>query len=227
MKDHLEDVQRLITQCRDYVAAARNFLQQPVGEKLAGVVSESETFLPIAEKARTDSFYLIVQRLKDLLTKSSSAGSVPSPLECEAIALAMDWLEQLSMLYADNLPEPKTLVNELLYALDLVERSQGAHSLRELLTSDPFAGDPGLDGKGYIPRREVDPFADDPGFGMAFDLLQRTLDRGAEQQVVSEDPFDEDTHYEADGDQKKSPTLDTEQALPYDVFDGDPPLSHN
>lgn len=227
MKDYQEDAQRLIDQCRDYVAAVRNFLQQPVGEKLARVVSGSEAFLPIAENARTDSFYLIVQRLKDLLTKAADSESVPSPLECEAIELAVDWLEQLSMLYADNLPEPKALVKELLYALDLVERSQGAHSLKELLTSDPFAGDPGLDGKGYIPRREADPFADDPGFGMAFDLLQRTLDRGSEQQGASEDPFAEDTHYEAGGDQKKSSTLDTGQALPYDVFEGDPPLSHN
>ena len=224
MKDHHDDVQSFINQCREYVASFRKFLQHPDGATLDKVARESETFLGVAKNARTDSFYLVVSGLKSLLIRAAAEASKPSRLEYEAIELALDWLDQLTVLYGDNIPEPKTLVKDLLYTLKLVERSQGAYSLRELLAAkDPFSGDPELNSENYAPRKEKDPFAEDPGFGMEFDLLQRTLNMACVQQVAEDDPFNDDSRYEDQSEQDENITGNTGD-LPYDVFDGDPPL---
>lgn len=224
MKDHHEDVHSLVNQCREYVTSVRNFLQHPDQTTLNVAARGSDAFMGVAKNARTDSFYLVTGGLKKLLIRAAAESSKLNRLECEAIELALDWLDQLASLYGENLPEPKTLVKELLYTLNLVERSQGACSLKDLLAaSDPFAGDPELNPENYAPRKEEDPFAEDPGFGMEFDLLQRTLNMNFVARAVEDDPFDDDLHYEDQAEQDENIGANKE-SLPYDVFDGDPPL---
>ena len=99
-----------------------------------------------------------------------TAQTTPNSIELETVELAIDWLAQLAILYAENLPEPKSLVAELLYTFDLVEFSQDAVTLAELV-ADPFLDDPEFDVRARPVPSHRDPFADDPGFGLEFDFM--------------------------------------------------------
>lgn len=176
------------------------------------------SFIQVADSVEVDSFRLIGVRLEKLLLRHANGQTTPSRIELETIELAVDWLEQLSILYEEKLPEPKSLVFELLYTFDLVENSQDAVSLSELVGQgaasrvDPFLEDPGFDVVERPVPSHQDPFAEDPGFGLEFDLLQRTINFVVETRNI--DPEDDDNI-----------DTTTTSATSYDLFATDPPLS--
>lgn len=180
-----------------------------------------------------DSFRSIVDRLEVVFVRHLTAQTIPDRIELETVELAVDWLAQLAILHTENLPEPKSLVAELLYAFDLVAYSQDAAALAVLVAEraekshvDPFSDDLGFDLANYSVPAHCDPFADDPGFGLEFDLLQRTINFVVETRILAADPFSEDPSVDAMGDKELSAQVRADSAvLPYDFFAGDPPLS--
>lgn len=176
-------------------------------------------FEHVVSQAETDSFQLICERLEKMFVRFIDTDTVPSAIEVEIIELAIDWLRQLASLYAEVIPEPRTLVAELIYTFELVERSQGAASLAELMseknTSDLFDDDPEMDVDSYHAPEKSDPFGNDPGFGLEFDLLQRTLNCTPIERSIKVDPFSDDP-----GVAEKDPLV--VQETPYDVFGDDP-----
>ncbi len=164
-----------------------------------------KTFVNFREQvvgAPTNSFILIADRVERIIKLHLESLTVPDKIEVEMLNLAVDWLSQLKILYTETLPVPKSLISELLYSFDLVESSCDATNLvkskissGEVTTDlhlDPFEGDPELDVKGRTVEAPVDPFMDDPGFGLAFDLLQRTINFVAEKRAFDADPFEVD-----------------------------------
>lgn len=233
MNDRLIDRQKNLEQVGQFLVMIKRFIQNPVSSDLQAVAADIRSFSAIAETLATDSFNLISRRLQKLFDRHLLTQTVLSPLELETVELAVDWLDQLFSLYKENLPEPRSLVKELLYTFDLVERSQGAVTLGELLSDvsnhtfdrpvDPFKEDPEPRANGYASTTSKDPFAEDPGFGMEFDLLQRTLNRATLVRVDEDDPFSEDPAAEVsvvNNDPGK--TLSGHSKLPFDVFAGDP-----
>ncbi len=155
-----------------------------------------------ATDAEVDSFSQIADHLETVITRDVAAQIAPNKIELETIELAVDWLDQLLILYRENIPEPKSLVAELINTFDLVERSQDAVSLVELVkeqsvegrsaVDDPFSGDPSFAVDAHPAPSHQDPFADDPGFGLEFDLLQRTINFVVESGHIDTDPFSDD-----------------------------------
>lgn len=183
-----------------------------------------------------DSFRSITGRLEKMFLLHSTAQTIPDRIELEIFELAIDWLAQLAILYSKDLPEPKSLIAELIYAFDLVEHSQDATSLAELvaehaeqvtiISSDPFSDDPVFAVEDRSAPSRQDPFTDDPGFGLEFDLLQRTLNLAPEAREIVADPFNEDPSLKVKrGNFSTAETVSEPQQLLYDLFDGDPPLS--
>lgn len=220
MNEQTDSRQAFLREAEECIGKLRDVLRvQPlVAPQLTASLQALGPFNRAAKGAEVDSFGLIGQRLEEVFLRHSTAQTIPSKIELETVELAVDWLAQLAILYGEDLPEPKSLVAELLYTFDLVERSQGAASLAELVgqgvTSkvDPFLEDPGFEVVERPVPSHQDPFADDPGFGLEFDLLQRTINFVVETRNI--DP-------EADNN------LDTTTSLApaYDLFAADPPLS--
>lgn len=195
-------------------------LQEPSPRSQCVLAHNSiKEFEHVVSQAETESFQLICERLEKMFVRFIDTDTVPSAIEVEIIELAIDWLRQLASLYAEAIPEPRTLVAELIYAFELVERSQGAASLAELMseknTSDLFDDDPEMDVDSYHAPEKNDPFGNDPGFGLEFDLLQRTLNRTPIKRSIKIDPFSDDP-----GVAEKDPLV--VQETPYDVFGDDP-----
>ena len=213
---------RSIEKIRNYLSA-----QSPTQEQLSISVEAVNMLKKAADGGDLDSFRSIVSCVEKVLLRHSAAQTIPSKVELEILLLAIDWLAQLTLLYSKNLPEPKSLITELLYAFDLVDHSQDAASLTKLvaehaeqkssIANDPFLEDPVFTVKNCSAAAQQDPFADDPGFGLEFDLLQRTLDLspGARERVS--DPFNDDPLV--------LEALAEIPQPPYDLFDGDPSLS--
>lgn len=185
-------------------------------------------FNVVATVPEVDSFCQIVEQLEIVFNRHLTAQTLPSKLELELVELAIDWLTELATLYSENLPAPKSLISELLYTFKLVESSQEAVTLAELVAShveresvDPFAEDPEFSVKSQSGPPHCDPFADDPGFGLEFDLLQRTVTLLAESKFV-----DGDSVLPAEDDSSKDSHPSSTSAVPeYDLFADDPPLS--
>jgi len=209
------------------VGTLRDVLQEPspLTSQLVTAKNRLESFNQIAAAAETNSFLLIGEKLEKIFVRFFSNNTVPTPIEHEMIELAVDWLEQLMTLYAEAIPEPRTLVSELIYTFDLVERSQGAISLAALMAGveekpDLFVDDPEIAIGDYHVSEHRDPFNDDPGFGLEFDLLQRTLNLTPADGEITVDPFGDDP-----GLSERSVAEVAEVAdPPYDVFADDPPL---
>lgn len=161
---------------------------------------------------------------------------LPGPLECEVLKLAGDWLSQLIVLFAEELPEPRSLVVELLDTFALVERYQGAEStLADLIAAhegkdlraseDLFAEDPEM-AMMLSPQAagDDDPFSEDPGFSLEFDLLQRTLRRVPEMPAADADLFAQDPEAQPgdEPNQVSTKPASKERPLPFDPFAGDP-----
>ncbi|MFO7577522.1 MAG: hypothetical protein R6W66_07320 [Pelovirga sp.] len=156
------------------------------------------------------------------------------------LALAADWLEQLSQICRARLPEPQGLIADLIYSFDLVEQAaqvpvSGAAAVGEmpqglLPHADLFADDPALVTEFFSSRDvAVDPFAEDPGFGALLDLLQRTLHHavGLRKDPVS-DPFASDPALTEDTAVAVGPdALAGAAAIVADLFDGDPVADDN
>jgi hypothetical protein len=151
------------------------------------------------------------------------------------LALAADWLEQLSLISRAGLPEPQGLIADLIYSFDLVEQAaqvpgsgrvgEGEMPNGGWTGTDLFADDPALATEFFSARDvAVDPFADDPGFGALLDLLQRTLHHavGLRKDSVT-DPFDSDPALTVDTAETVRPdALAGAATIVADLFDGDP-----
>lgn len=193
-------------------------------------------FEQAADQWGAQSCCQISEQSKKLLARHRAAEQLPGPLETEVLELAADWLEQLVALFSESLPEPRTLVAELLDAFALVDRYRGAElTLAEVYAehgatsrvgrNDPFANDPEFaveqpEGAAGHP----DPFGEDPGFSLEFDLLQRTLRRVPQMPADDADPFSRDPFPQhADNGDEILPPDRKEHPAPFDPFAGDPP----
>lgn len=133
-------------------------------------------------------------------------------LERNTLSLAAEWLDELMRLHTNRLPEPRGLVNNLLYSFALLDHAEAAGSVEPVKSSDLFAGDPVVTSEAWRSyTRDIDPFSEDPGFGHLYDLLQRTLNHVACLGVCcGYDPFARDPEACESGS--------------VDMFEGDPPL---
>lgn len=222
------------------LAALRRFLNHETlfeanAEELATAFRAAHTLKGTANLVQAESICKIARRLERILEKHYEAGTVPTPVEHEALKLAVDWLAPLVSALQGDLEEPTLFVAEALQALDLAEAFPGRTPLIELLDSqeqkrapqldDPFAGDPDL------PIDEVasgtdksDPFADDPEFGIAVDLVNGVHANDVDSEVAA-DPFGDDVDYTA-AENFLSETAgiasdvatQTSEKLPYDPF---------
>jgi len=208
--------------------------QNPTPLLLADSINAVDAFKEVVSTIETDSFLSIIERVSIILRRHLAAETIPTKIEIETIELASDWLDQLAILYKENLPEPKSLVAELLYTFDLVECSQDAVSLVELVAAhtgpeankrvDPFSEDPEFDVQERAVSSHRDPFADDPGFGLEFDLLQRTVTFVVESNAIDADPFKADPSKNMKkSDTSSIPAIPTSATAPYDLFADDPP----
>jgi len=170
--------------------------QPPSFEQLVLAHKSIEELTRVVAQAETDSFRQICAPLEKLFARFIECGTTPSAIEVEVIELAIDWLRQLAFLYSEAIPEPRALVNQLVYTFELVEHSHGAASLTDLNfeknAPDLFNDDPEMDVDGYHPSEEGDLFNGDPGFGLEFDLLQRTLNHAPIKSPLEIDPFSDD-----------------------------------
>ncbi|WP_321371335.1 hypothetical protein [uncultured Desulfuromusa sp.] len=238
MAEQMDKSQLLQVEVAKLSNKIRNLLckQDPEPSKLADSLHAIIAFKNAILVIDAESFRSIAERMEIVLSRHSVAGTVPTKLEIETIELAADWLDQLALLHKENLPEPRSLVAELLYTFDLVECSNDAISLAELVSShagddvnkcvDPFFEDPevSVEDRAGSPLR--DPFAEDPGFGLEFDLLQRTVHFVAETNTIDEDPFSADPSIDSEEDAKSnSEKTSALTESPYDIFAGDPPLT--
>ncbi len=214
------------------------------GEVLIGDPDELEdafraahTMKGTAQLVEAQAIYRIARRLEALLEKHVSAASAPTPVECEAMQLAIDWLYQLLDALRENEPESKTLVEDALQALDLAERYPGSTRLIELMKSvsdqrAPDLSDPFADDADFLPEADpspesTDPFADDPDFGLELDVVSGTFGSPAadfkeitveEPEAEIEDPFADDPLVEGAAE------AHSVEGVP-DLFGEDPDLS--
>ncbi len=205
-------------------------------DNLAAVVGAAHILQETSHLVAADSINCISKRLEGVLEKHYSSQSCPTLVEYEAMQLAVEWLSQLIDALRDNQPEPKSLVEEALLALDLAENFPGKTRLVDLLDSnadqpfphldDPFASDPdlGVDADGLPPAVE-DPFAEDPGYGLGMNIHfaenQTDSDKAS---LIVDDPFADD-----DGLDPSLSLMDVagvelsglEEPIPYDPFADD------
>ena len=230
MSEQPTDQQLFIGAVKTLVAKIRSSLcgANPTLSQLADSARAVNSFKMVATAPEGDSFRRIADQLEMLFDRHLTAQTIPNKLELELVELAIDWLAELAILHEENLPEPKSLVSELLYTFKLVESSQDAVTLAELVAThagrervDPFSEDPEVSVEQQSVPAHRDPFADDPGFGLEFDLLQRTVNRLAESKLADGDSPRSD----ADGSSEDSDSPATSAAPSYDVFGDDPPLS--
>ncbi len=226
MSEQTTEQQLFLGEVEKLVEIIRNSLcvPNPILSQLVDSAQAVTTFKAVATDPTVESFRLIVDQLEVVFGRHLTDQTLPDRLELELVELAIDWLTQLAILYGENLPEPKSLVSELIYTFQLVESSQGAVTLAELVSSraekgsvDPFSDDPEFSVKRQAVSSHRDPFAEDPGFGLEFDLLHRTINVLAAKQFMEEAPT-------GDNDSEDSPSSDSSD-LDYDFFADDPPLT--
>ena len=212
-------------------------VQDPAPQQLTDAIKVVGSFKRAAGGAKVDSSRLIGSRLEDILVGHLTAKTIPSKIELETVELAVDWLEQLSILYEENQPEPASLISELFYAFDLVEYSYDAAMLEESLAdnferdsvpcSDPFFEDSTFDVEKRSGSSCHDPFEEDQDLGldMESDLLQRTLDFASGTKNIVADPFNDDpvVNVEIDGGCRTEVVLAAADPT-YDLFADDPSL---
>ncbi len=197
MAEQTSTQQLLTHEAEILIDEIRNSLcdQNPTLPSLVDSIQALAAFKKATNGVEAGSFCSIVDRLEIVFERNLKAQTIPNRIELETVALAVDWLAQLAIFYKENLPEPKALVTELLYAFDLVEFSQDAESVADRAENDkapdvdPFSGDPEFDVTAGQNRLHYDPFDDDPGLGLEFDLLQRTINFVAEKKKIIVDPF--------------------------------------
>ncbi len=221
-----EQTRFFLKEIESCVAAVRDLLHQSDFSlpRYVAVWDGLKDFNRVVTDIDVESFARIGARLEKVFSRLVDERRAPTALERELVELAVDWLDELATLYRENIPAPRTLVTELIYTFDLVERSQGAASLAELIAEseepDLFADDPEIATENYGGSKLSDPFGDDPGFGLEFDLLQRTLTRMPDSRTPADDPFGDDPAFESGG----GIDVADPKPPPYDVFADDPPL---
>jgi len=227
MAEQTIDRQLFIGEVETFVEKIRNSLcvQTPDLSRLEDSVQAVTNFKKVTAAVEVESFRSIADQLEVVFVRHLTAQTIPNKIELETVELAIDWLAQLAILYEEDLPEPKSLVAELLYTFKLVESSRDAVSLADLVAShtvrgsiDPFSEDPEFAVERQSVPSHADLFADDPGFGLEFDLLQRTINSVVETRFMDEDP----SLPSADDNNPASVTSSVPQ---YDFFADDPPLS--
>ena len=228
MTEQLSNRQLFFEESKSSIEQIRHslFVQTPTQGQFVTSVEAVNVLNKAAVGIELDSFRAITGCLENVLLQHSVAQTIPGEIELEVLRLAVDWLAQLAILYSKDLPEPKPLIAELLYAFELIDHSLDAASLAELVTgqteqgtsnnNDPFLEDPEFTVEKCSTSREQDPFVDDPGFDLAFDLLQRTLNLSPETRERISDPFSDDPSFIA--------TTTEIQPLLDDPFDDDPLL---
>ena len=226
MTDKVSEVGSIVVACHNYVALIREVAGGTDLSSLNSFIDAGVKFQTTTEIAASNTFVSIGRSVNALVQSCVDSDSCLAPLEKETLELAADWLDQLAGLYREGLPEPKALVKELLYTFELVGRSHGANSLSDLLvhkeggaeSMDMFAQDPDFESDSYHSPVQDDPFDEDPGFGMEFDLLQRTLTLAGGENIVTNDIFTDDDHFDAESCDGDGRVVD----LPFDVFADDP-----
>lgn len=226
MNDKSYDRQQIIVACNSYVTSIRGVLSSPGPGRLNDLLVAGRDFRSIAAVASTDSFVSISRCIDSFISGALESKKELNQLELETMELAADWLGQLVLLYRERLPEPKSLIEELLYTFELVERSHDAASLSELLSTqggvglsaDMFAQDPEFVADNYNGPQQNDPFDGDPAFGMEFDRLQRPLTLEENPNKVNVDIFSDDERFDVTNIDNESGSAD----IPFDVFEDDP-----
>jgi hypothetical protein len=223
---------RCIKTLRDILRA-----QDPAPQQLTDAIQVVGSFKRAASGVKADSSRLICSHLEDVFLGYLTAKTIPSKIELETVKLAVDWLEQLSILYEENQPEPESLLSELFYAFDLVKYSHDAAILEELLVdnldrdsapcSDPFFEDSTFAVENRSGSFCHDPFEEDQdsGLDMESDLLQRTLNSASGTKNIAVDPFIDDPVLNVEID--KGCEMEIAPAVAdstYDLFADDPSL---
>ncbi len=151
-------------------------------DELEAAFRAAHTLKGTALLVQVDSVHQIGRRIEALLERHLSAKTGPTVVECEAMELAVAWLQRLLIDLQEGRSGSTSLVADALTALELAARFPGKTHLVELLDSDaqqraphlddPFASDPELllDDEEIL-RIANDPFADDPDFGIGSSLL--------------------------------------------------------
>lgn len=231
----LKEAEKNLGELRQFLG--RETLLEANAEELEAAFRAAHTLKGTANLVKAESICKIARRLERMLEKHYEAGTIPTPVEHEALKLAVDWLAPLVSALQGDLEEPTFFVAEALQALDLAEAFPGRTPLVELLDSqeqqrapqldDPFAGDPDLlSDEATIEMSAFDPFADDPGFGVEIDLVSRARE-SREVGEPLDDPFGDDADftaaesYLARSDMTPSEELQGAESLPYDPFADD------
>ncbi|SHI47557.1 Hpt domain-containing protein [Malonomonas rubra DSM 5091] len=208
-------------------------LAQASSDELEAAFRAAHTLKGTADLVKAESICKISRRLEAMLERHFEARTVPTPVEHEALKLAVDWVSPLVAALQGDLQEPTLFVKEALQALDLAEAFPGRTPLVELIDSqeerrapmldDPFADDPSLlseEGSAAV----SDPFADDPAFGMELDLVNGVADKQADN---ADDPFAEDDDFSVaenanvEAQELKAETeqnVESAEPLPFDPF---------
>ncbi len=213
--DDLHHEQEFIFQVEQCTAALRKLKIEPDDHGRQSRAALAERFLqlsPLITAHNLDGVRRIVDCVGQCLSRERELPAQIQQLERNSLSLAAEWLDELMRLYANRLPEPRGLVNNLLYSFVLLQHAEAAGSMEPACPSDLFAGDPGVTSEAWsFCARDIDPFTEDPGFGHLYDLLQRTLNHVACLGVCSgSDPFAKDPEACDSGS--------------VDMFERDPPL---
>ena len=157
------------------------------------------SIIALATENQVATFKTIAVQLERLITRNEQAKTIPASFELETLRLAVDWLAQLLIFYREELPLPKQLLAELLYAFNLIDGCYTASTQNmDTAVTDPFIGDPGLNLNASTCGPKSDLFADDPGFGLEFDLLHRTVNLVSEMTKLADDPFSSDQAWDGE-----------------------------
>lgn len=237
MTDQLPYLRLMLCRQADHCAGhLRLLLGDPDARQVVppGLVALFTDLQTQARAQEVDSLNRIAGRIVRSLQQRVSLSPHLLRIDDGNLALAADWLEQLSLICRARLPEPQGLIADLIYSFDLVEQAaqvQGTGAVEEVampsdrFATDLFADDPALATE-FFSARDVamDPFSEDPGFGALLDLLQRTLHHavGLREDAVT-DPFASDPALTVDTAGTVRPAAAAEVAtIVADLFDDDP-----
>ncbi len=215
--DDLYQEQTLTLQTQQCAGALRVLVVAPDENAQSSRSALAEQFRELsllAAKNNHKGVRQIADRVGHCLTRDRELPAQMQELECSSLGLAAEWLSELARLHDNSLPEPRGLVDNLLYSFALLDHAAMAGSVD--LTYPPadlFDADPAMISdvwNSYV--RDIDPFSEDPGFGHLFELLQRTLNHIACLGVCfGSDPFARDPEVADTGS--------------VDMFEKDPPLN--
>ncbi|PLY02375.1 MAG: hypothetical protein C0622_05615, partial [Desulfuromonas sp.] len=172
MVEATEQARKLIVTNTAYLSSLKKFLSAPEAVSMANVIAETQAFKTFAQETKAEPFGLILERLEALLTRLSVSGGTPGSLVKVSVGLAVDQLEKLGQLLESGQQASGAMVEELLDAFALAERStmnqrravEETQSVRELYPvadEDPFAEDGSPEEKVVPGVPAVDPFAED------------------------------------------------------------------